>query len=159
MDNIEEIKALVVHYLRGIWKNRWVAIIIAWPLLFVGVVAVDQIKDRYLAETKVYIDTSSVLKPLLRGLAIQSDFDAIVRLMIGKLLSRPNLERAARLMDMDVYVDSPKELETLILKIRSRVNISAKKRTGTYTITYSDENPKTAKYVYGIFKQEYVQKY
>jgi polysaccharide chain length determinant protein (PEP-CTERM system associated) len=145
MDNIEDIKALVVHYLRGIWKNRWVAIIIAWPLLFVGVVAVDQIKDRYLAETKVYIDTSSILKPLLKGLAIQSDFDAIVRLMIGKLLSRPNLERAARLMDMDIYVNSPKEMETLILKIRDRVDISVKKQTGTYTITYSDENPDTAK--------------
>jgi polysaccharide chain length determinant protein (PEP-CTERM system associated) len=145
MDNIEDIKALVVHYLRGIWKNRWVAIIIAWPLLFVGVVAVDQIKDRYLAETKVYIDTSSILKPLLKGLAIQSDFDAIVRLMIGKLLSRPNLERAARLMDMDIYVNSPKEMEALILKIRDRVDISVKKQTGTYTITYSDENPDTAK--------------
>jgi len=145
MDNIEDIKALVVHYLRGIWKNRWVAIIIAWPLLFVGVVAVDQIKDRYLAETKVYIDTSSILKPLLKGLAIQSDFDVIVRLMIGKLLSRPNLERAARLMDMDIYVNSPKEMETLIFKIRDRVDISVNEKTGTYTITYSDENPDTAK--------------
>jgi polysaccharide chain length determinant protein (PEP-CTERM system associated) len=145
MENIDEIKALVLHFLRGIWKNRWIAILIAWPLLFVGVVAVDQMKDRYLAETKVYIDTSSVLKPLLRGLAIQSDFDAIVRLMIGKLLSRPNLERAARLMDMDIYVDSPKEMEALVLKIRDRVNISAKKNSGTYTITYSDENPGTAK--------------
>jgi polysaccharide chain length determinant protein (PEP-CTERM system associated) len=145
MENLDEIKALVLHYLRGIWKNRWIAIIIAWPILFVGVIAVDQIKDRYSAETKVYIDSTSILKPLLRGLAIQSDFEAIVRLMIGKLLSRPNLERAARLMDMDIDVKSPAGMEALILKIRSRVEISAKKRSGTYTITYSDENRDRAK--------------
>lgn len=145
MEELDEIKALVLHYLRGIWKNRWIAVIIAWPLLFVGVVTVDQIKDRYSAETKVYIDSSSVLKPLLRGLAIQSDFEAIVRLMIGKLLSRPNLERAARLMDMDIDVKNPKEMEALISKIRSRVEVSAKKSSNTYTITYLDENGERAK--------------
>lgn len=145
MDNLDDIKALVIHYLRGIWKNRWIAIIIAWPLMFMGIVAVDQLKDRYRAETKVYIDTSSVLKPLLKGLAIQTDFDSIVRLMIGQLLSRPNLERAARLMDMDLYVDSPKQMEELLIKIRSRVNITVVNRTGTYTITYSDEDRLQAK--------------
>ncbi len=144
MEELDEIKALVLHYIRGIWKNRWIAIIVAWPLLIGGIVAVDQIKDRYTAETKVYIDSSSVLKPLLRGLAIQSDFQAIVRLMIGKLLSRPNLERAARLMDMDIDVQTPKEMEKLIQKIRSRVEITAKERTGTYTITYSDESRQRA---------------
>ena len=140
MEELDDIKELVLHYLRGIWKNRWIAIIVAWPLLIAGVVAVDQLQDRYRAETKVYIDSSSVLKPLLRGLAIQSDFQSIVRLMIGKLLSRPNLERAARLMDMDINAQTPGEMEELIQKIHSRVNISAKQRTGTYTITYSDEN-------------------
>ncbi len=128
MEELDDIKELVLHYIRGIWKNRWIAIIVAWPILVTGVIAVDQIKDRYRAETKVYIDSSSVLKPLLRGLAIQSDFKAIVRLMIGKLLSRPNLERAARLMDMDINVQTPGEMEELIQKIHNRVNISAKRQ-------------------------------
>lgn len=145
MEEIDNIVEVVLHYLRGIWKNRWIAIAIAWPLLMAGVVAVDQIKDRYTAETKVYIDTTSVLKPLLRGLAIQSDFQAIVRLMINKILSRPNLERAARLMDMDIDIQTPKQMEALIAKIRSRVSISAKSRSNTYTITYTDEDRTLAK--------------
>ena len=145
MENIDDILEFALHYLRGLWKNRWIAILIAWPLLIVGVVAVDQIKDRYTAETKVFIDSSSVLKPLLRGLAIQSDFKAIVQLMISKLLSRPNLERAARLMDMDIDIQTPKEMEALIAKIRSRVNISVKSRSNTYIITYTDEDRTLAK--------------
>jgi len=145
MDEFDDIKELVLHYVRGIWKNRWIAIAVAWPLLIAGVVVVDQIKDRYSAETKVYIDSTSILKPLLQGLAIQSDFQAIVRLMIGKLLSRPNLERAARIMDMDIDVKSPKEMEALLAKIRGRVDITANQRSGTYVITYSDENRLRAK--------------
>ncbi len=145
MEELDEIVALVLHWLRGIWKNRWIAIAIAWPLLIAGVLTVDQINDRYTAETKVYIDTTTVLKPLLHGLAIQSDFKAIVQLMINKLLSRPNLERAARLMDMDIDINTPKEMEALIVKIRKRVKITAKKRTNTYVITYTDENRILAK--------------
>lgn len=145
MDDNESIIELVLHYVRGIWKNRWIAIAIAWPLLIVGVIVVDQITDRYTAHTKVYINSSSVFKPLLKGLAIESDFEATVRLMARTLLSRPNLERAARLVDMDIEVETPEQMEQLLKKIRSRVEISASKRTGTYTISYSDEDRLLAK--------------
>lgn len=144
MDDLENIKELILHYIRGIWKNRWIAIAVAWPLMIAGIIGVDQIKNRYTAETKVYIDSSSVLKPLLRGLAIESDFNATVQLMVRKLLSRPNLERAARLMDMDLDVQNPGDMEKLIKKIRKRVDVSGN-RTGTYTITYSDEDRQLAK--------------
>jgi polysaccharide chain length determinant protein (PEP-CTERM system associated) len=145
MEELENLKVLVLHYIRGIWKNRWIAIAIAWPLMITGIIMVDQITDRYTAETKVYIDTTSVLKPLLKGLAIESDFQASVRLMVRKLLSRPNLERAARIMDMDIQVTTPEDMEKLITKIRSRVDISAKDRSGTYSISYSDQDRNTAK--------------
>ena len=78
MDELDQLKELGLHYARGIWKNRWLAIAIAWLVLISGIIGVDQIKNRYKAETKVYIDTTSVLGPLVRGLAIQSDFRAIV---------------------------------------------------------------------------------
>lgn len=138
MEELDELKELVLHYARGIWKNRWIAIAVAWAVMLVGVMGVDQIKNRYKAETKVYIDSSSVLRPLLRGIAIQSDFQAIVQLMVRQLLSRPNLERAIRIMDMDLDVNGPLEMEKLIEDIRGRVDISAKKRTGIYTISYTD---------------------
>jgi polysaccharide chain length determinant protein (PEP-CTERM system associated) len=145
MDDLNEILEIVRHYARGIWKNRWIAIVIAWPLMIGGIIAVDQIKDRYKAETQVYIDSSSVLEPLLRGLTISTDFQATVRLMVQKLLSRPNLERAIRLMDMDLNVQNPNQMDALINKVRSRVEITGNARTGTYTITYSDEIPQTAR--------------
>jgi uncharacterized protein involved in exopolysaccharide biosynthesis len=88
MDELAEAKELGLHYARAIWKNRWIAIVIAWRVLLIGVANADQIKSRYQAETKVYIDSSSVLGPLLKGIAVQSDFKAVVSLMVKQLLNR-----------------------------------------------------------------------
>ena len=145
MEGFEEIKQLVLHYIRGVWRNRWIAIIVAWPVLIGGVIMVDLLKDRYTAETKVYIDTTSVLKPLLKGLAIQTDIQSNVQLMVRKLLSRPNLERAIRLMDMDISIDSNDGMEELINTLIKRVEINTDRRTNTYTISYSNEDPVLAK--------------
>lgn len=67
MEGLDEIKELVFHYARGIWKNRWVGVLVAWFVLISGVLFIDQMQNQYKAETKVYIDSSSVLKPLLEG--------------------------------------------------------------------------------------------
>lgn len=145
MEELDKIIELVLKCLRGIWKNRWIAIAVAWPIMISGVVIVDQMKDRYTASTTVYIDSSSILKPLLRGLAIQSDYREIVRLMIKKLLSRPNLERALQTMKMDLHAETPEQMENLIEKVKQRINISAKKRSNTFVISYSDKDRLRAK--------------
>ena len=40
MEGLQEIKELVFHFLRGIWRNRWIAILVAWPLAIGGVAVV-----------------------------------------------------------------------------------------------------------------------
>ena len=118
MEGLQEFKGLVFHYLHGIWRNRWIAIMVAWLLAIGGVAVVDRLQDQYVAETKVYLDSSSILRPLLKGLAIETDFDAIVNLMVRQLLSRPKLERAIGLMNLDSQVKSPRDMEELIQSVR-----------------------------------------
>ena len=67
MEEVANIKDLAFRYARGIWKHRWVGIGIAWVVLLVGVLAVDRIENRYTAEAKIYIDSSSMLQPLLQA--------------------------------------------------------------------------------------------
>lgn len=138
MEQLGEVKELVLQYARGIWKHRWIAIVGAWLVLVIGIAAVEQIDNKYRAETKVFIDSSTVLKPLLQGIAIQSDFNATVQLMAKQLLSRPNLERAAHTMNMDRNIQNADQMEDLVRKIRNETVISANRRTGIYTIAYTD---------------------
>jgi polysaccharide chain length determinant protein (PEP-CTERM system associated) len=48
-------------------------------------------------------------------------------------------------MDMDINTETTKDMEYLIEKVRDRVNIQTKSRTGMYSITFQDENPQLAK--------------
>ena len=91
MEGLDEIRELVFHYARGIWKNRWIGLMCAWVALIAGILYVDQLQSQYEARTKVYIDSSSILKPLLKGLAVEQDVDKAVRIMAGQLGSRPNI--------------------------------------------------------------------
>ena len=145
MEGLGEIKDLVLHYVRAIWKNRWIAIAVAWLVLISGIIVVDQLKDRYKAETKVFIDSSSVLRPLLKGLAINTDIQAIVQLMVRQLMSRPNLERAVRLMDMDIEYNNSSELENMIDSIKKRINVNSQWKSSIYTISFTDRDRLKAK--------------
>ena len=144
MDNIEELIELVLQYLRGIWKQRWLAIIVAWPVMIAGVIAVDTLTDKYTATTRVYIDSSSVLKPLLKGIAVESNFKSNVKLMSQRLLSRPNLERALRQLDLDIQVTNNLEMEKLINKILKNTELTTSGRSNSYTISYINKDPAIA---------------
>ena len=158
MEELDNLKELVLYYARGVWKSRWIGASIAWVILVGGILFVDQIQNKYTAETKVYLDSTSVLKPLLRGLAIDPDLQATVRLMAKQLFSRPNLERAIRLMEMDLEVDDPVDLENIISGIQKRIKISAGRRgTDIYTITYTDTNRFKARKMVQIFLDIFVE--
>ena len=65
----EPIKQLLAT-LRGMWKFRWPSLVVAWVVAAVGVVAVWRIPDQYEAAARVYVDTDSILKPLMSGLTV-----------------------------------------------------------------------------------------
>ena len=157
MEEVANIKDLAFRYARGIWKHRWVGIGIAWVVLLVGVLAVDRIENRYTAEAKIYIDSSSMLQPLLQGLAIQSDFEAVVQLMIKQLLSRPNIERAIKLMDFNVNSNDPVAIEGLVNGIRSRVVLESPRRSNIYTISYTDPNREQARKMVQILLDIFIE--
>ena len=157
MEGLDEIKELVFHYARGIWKNRWVGVLVAWFVLISGVLFIDQMQNQYKAETKVYIDSSSVLKPLLEGLTIQSDLQAVVELMIKQLVTRPNIERAIRLMDMDLEVNTPLEMERLVNSVTKSVEVGSSGRTNIYAISYTDTDRARAKKMVQVLLDIFVE--
>ncbi len=89
--------AELVDYLRGIlwgcWRFRWAAIGIAWLVCAVGWVIVFVQPDVHRASARVYVDTQSALRPLLQGLAVNTDAMVAANMMTRVLISRPNLER------------------------------------------------------------------
>ncbi len=144
---MQEIIQQTLNYLRGIWRFRWYAMLLAWLIPMVAWVAVAKMPDQYQASARVLVDTDSILRPLLRGLAVQSNVGQRINLMTRTLLSRPNLEKIARMTDLDVSAKTPGELENLLDGLAKKIQINSARRANLYTIRFQHKDPEMAKEV------------
>ncbi|MFQ5735150.1 MAG: XrtA system polysaccharide chain length determinant [Planctomycetaceae bacterium] len=139
-----------------IWRRRWYVLGVAWLVAFAGWAIVPLLPDKYEASARVYVDTESMLRPLLSGLAVETNTDREIEIMQRTLLSRPNLERVARMTDLDLTATGPAEMEGLIGRIRNAVSIRSEARN-LFTIKYGNESPQMARRVVQALLTIYVE--
>ncbi len=80
----------------GASRYRWSGVIAAWTIAVIGVGIVAMLPNTYESRTQVYVDTESVLQPLLQGITVQRGTDTQLRMMASTLTSRPTLLRDRR---------------------------------------------------------------
>jgi len=100
--------------LRGMWQGRWAGLAAAWLAAIAGTVFVFLKPDRYEATARVYVDTQSVLKPLLHGLTVQPNVEQEVAILSRTLITRPNLEKLVRMTDLDLETKTAEGRDRLI---------------------------------------------
>ena len=144
---MQDIIAQITSYARGAWRNRWYMIAAVWFVCIVGWLVVYKLPDEYEATARVYVDTQSVLRPLLKGIAVEGGVQQQVALMTRTLLSRPNLEKVARMTDMDLKAKTPEQMDALLDGLRHDIQIADAGKVDLYTITYQNSNPGLAKRV------------
>ena len=77
---MQEVLALVFTYVWGAWRHRWLALVVTWIVALGGWLWVWQMPEAYVAKARIYVDTNTVLRPLLQGLAIQPDINQRITL-------------------------------------------------------------------------------
>jgi len=137
----------IILQLRSVWRYRWYAMVVVWMVTIIGWSVIIILPDRYESSARIFVDTDSLLRPLLKGLAVQTDIDQRLRLMTRTLLSRPNLEKIARDTDLDIGAVTEGEREMLYLKLKNDISLSSTRKQNLYTITYQNKNPEVAKAV------------
>jgi polysaccharide chain length determinant protein (PEP-CTERM system associated) len=141
---MNEITQSTLSTLRGIWRHRWLAIIVAWCVALPGAVAVHFTPERYEARARVYVDTQTVLKPLMAGLAYQPDIDQQVRMLGRTLVSRPNAERLVADTKIGLLEGTNASLDQIADDLAKSIKVEQTSGNNLYAISYRDTDPRRA---------------
>jgi polysaccharide chain length determinant protein (PEP-CTERM system associated) len=144
---MHELADQLLSYLRAAWRYRWYAALAAWLIALGGWTAVHLMPDRYEAQARVFVDTQSMLRPLLSGIAVQPNIDQTVAMMSRTLVSRVNVEKVIRMADVGSGLQSGEEREQLISRLTQELAVKSAGRENLYTIAYSDRDRERAKRV------------
>ncbi len=147
MQDLQQTLQTILDYVKGIWIRKRYLMICSWLICPMGFVYVASMPDVYRSEAQVYVDTRSILQPLLSGISLGNDPGSEVRMMAQTLKSRANIEEIAREADLDIGATTDAEYEELILGLTRDIRLATTNRSNIYTISYESETPQTARNV------------
>jgi polysaccharide chain length determinant protein (PEP-CTERM system associated) len=134
----------LLDHVRGSWRYRWWALGVAWVICLAGWIYVLLMPSVYQSSARVYLDSQSALRPLLKGLAVDPDVESNLSVVRQAILSRPHLEKVAHQNNLDANATTPEAREKLIDSLRLRITIEADARAhtsatdGIYKISFQD---------------------
>ena len=144
---MNELIAQVTATLRSMWRRRWVGLLVAWIVGVVGIVGLLRVPDRYEATARVFVDTKSVLKPLMRDLAVEPDIDQTINMLARTMITRPNIELLIGKSHLALGPMSPLERERTIEMLLREIKLTASGRDNVFSFSYRDTDSVRARLV------------
>jgi len=146
----------LANALRGMWLYRRTGVIVAWLVAALASAGVMFIPDRFEASARVYVDTQSILRPLMAGLTIQPDIDQQVAMLGRTLISRPTIEKLAETTDFGLPHATKAERDALVARMMKNIQLKSTGRDNLYTIAMRDESPQFALHVVEALMQTFI---
>jgi polysaccharide chain length determinant protein (PEP-CTERM system associated) len=140
-------KLQLLGLLGGGWQFRWVGLGIAWLVCVIGWVAIALVPDAFQSSAKVYIDTDTLMRPLLRGLVVTTDTQQQIDIMLRTLLTAPNMERVVRATNPKAAEWSTPKMQDAVAKLTSNVKLRALGTKNLYQVGFTDNDPAYAQSV------------
>lgn len=142
---MDELLSQLYVYIKGIWKYRWVSMALAWVIALAGWFVVCKLPDNYQASARIYVDTQNILRPLMAGITVAPNLQQQVSILSRTLISRPNVDRIVRMVDLDIKLTTESDRERLITELMKEIKLKATKGTNIFTISYKNKDPLLAK--------------
>jgi polysaccharide chain length determinant protein (PEP-CTERM system associated) len=150
---IAEFVGTARQLLRIVAKRRWLALGVAIAVAALCAVGVVLVPSRYEAKAQVYVDTQSVLKPMMAGLTYQPDIDMQVRMLARTLVSRPNVEKLIRNPSLGLDTTDAAAREKLVTRLMEKINVTPAATANLYDLSYRGESPETAQRLVQVMVQ------
>jgi polysaccharide chain length determinant protein (PEP-CTERM system associated) len=135
--------------LRNIAHNhRWLGLVSALIVAFIGLTVLFLVPTKFQANARIYVDTQTILTPLLKELAVPANEEQEINRLAKLLITRPNLEKVMFSADLAVSKGSIEGREKLIEQMLKDVEFKQTVGSpGVFHFSYRHENPETAKRV------------
>lgn len=157
MLGIQDALDQVLTYVKGVWIKKRYIIISTWLICPIGWAYIASLPDTYQSSARLFVDTNSLLRPLLRGIAVYNNPSDQVNLVARTLLSRQNLEKIAREADLDITATTQAEMDNLIDELRKSIQLSSTRERNIYNIRYTAESPELAQKIVRITLDEFIE--
>jgi polysaccharide chain length determinant protein (PEP-CTERM system associated) len=146
----------LIEISNAVWKRRWKALSVAWVICLLGWLFVVSKPDFYTSSTRIFLDTASVLKPLLEGLAVERDSKIELEVMKQTLTTRASLEKVARKTDLDIFATNPVQMQRLLDGLKGRTTVNTE---GAFllVISYRDTDPVRARDVVQAIGETFIE--
>ena len=144
---MDQLLEQLLHQLHGIWLRRLWGLAAAWAVAMVGIPIALMTPARYEASAKVFVDTQSVLKPLMEGLAVEPNQEQQVQMLANTLLSHPNMEKVIASAGLEQSAEALKDRSALTERLTRAIKLEGSTRDNLFSLSYQDPNPARAKRV------------
>lgn len=101
----------IIRGLNGLWRRRWLVVAVAWVTAFLGWFGVWLIPDKYESRAHVYVQTETILEPVLNGFTARPDYSRRVEVMRLQLLTRPNVEEIILRAGLDKTIEASSAMD------------------------------------------------
>ena len=127
---MKEIFDSIVLEAYGSWRFRWLALAAAWLVAMAGWTWLALTPNVYEANARVYVNTTSALRPLLDKLTVTPDIISQLDQVKLAMLGRAQLQKVARSTGLDLKASNEEELDAVLLNLRNKVTITGGQEKG-----------------------------
>lgn len=153
---MDEILRQAIITLRGMWRYRWLGLLTAWLVGAIGVAVVLLIPDKYEASARIYVNTASILKPLMTGMTVQANDADQIAALSRMVISRPNVEKLVQTVGLDAGTKSKAQYEDVVDNTTKLLRLTGSGKD-LYTLTFRDVQPERAKRAVQSFASMFIE--
>lgn len=128
------------------WFHRDFGLLVAWIVAITTAIVVVSLPDRYSARAQIYVNTDSLLRPLLKGLAIDPNLEQQVQVLQKTLLTDVNLSKVLVQVDENLKQSDRAEFAGAIEDLRSQIKVDGIGNQ-LFSISYDGIVPERARQV------------
>jgi polysaccharide chain length determinant protein (PEP-CTERM system associated) len=144
---MDEMISRAIAVARGIWRRRWTGVAVAWAIGIVAALALVNMPDRFEATARIYVDTKTILKPLMKDLTVEPDMDQTVGMLARTLITRPNVELLLSKSFADSASMSAGEKDVLVETLTKRIKLTGSGHDNVFSFSFRDTDPQRARMV------------